>query len=223
MRKDGDRAQYQYILFDLDDTLYPKEAGLMDSMSQRILHFMIHQVGIPADDATLKKRLYHQRYGTTLRGLMAEHRVDPIEYLDFVHDVNPLDFFGASPPLNRMLEAIPLRKVIFTNAYVPHCQRVLEALQVSPHFELIIDIQMRNYQCKPDPLAYQQVLKLLDAPGASCIMVEDNPRNLIPAKDLGMTTILVAGNGLSSAVDYAVPTIFHVENVLRKLLPLERF
>jgi hypothetical protein len=45
----------------------------------------------------------------------------------------------------------------------------------------------------------------------------------MPAKDLGMTTILVAGDGQPLGVDYAVPTVFHVENVLRKLLPMERF
>ena len=223
MRKNASRPQYRYILFDLDDTLYPREAGLMDTLVQRILLFMTQKVGIPADDAALKRHHYSQQYGTALRGLMHEHHIDPLEYLDFVHDINPLDYFGASPPLNRMLTAIPLRKVIFTNAPRPHCQRVLETLQVQTHFELIIDIQMVNYQCKPDPLAYKKALEFINAPGESCIMVEDNPRNLIPAKDLGMTTILVAGDTQSLAVDYAVPTIFHVENVLRKLLPMERF
>jgi putative hydrolase of the HAD superfamily len=223
MRKNASRPQYQYILFDLDDTLYPREAGLMDTIGQRILLFMTQKVGIPADDATLKRHHYYQQYGTALRGLMREHHIDPIEYLDFVHDINPLDYFGASPPLNRMLAAIPLHKVIFTNAYLPHCRRVLEALQVQSHFELIIDIQLVNYQCKPDPMAYKKALEFLNTSGESCIMVDDNPRNLMPAKDLGMTTILVAGDGQPLGVDYAVPTVFHVENVLRKLLPMERF
>jgi putative hydrolase of the HAD superfamily len=214
--------QYQYILFDLDDTLYPKEAGLMQAVGERILSYMIQKVGIPADDATLKKRYYYQHYGTALQGLMREHQIDPIDYLNFVHDLNPRDFFGASPPLSRMLEAISLPKIIFTNADQGHSQRVLETLQVRPHFELIIDIQALNYRSKPNPLAYQQVLEILAASGESCIMVEDSARNLIPAKDLGMTTILVDGEAQSVAIDYTIPTIFHLENVLRKLLPQER-
>jgi FMN phosphatase YigB (HAD superfamily) len=49
--------------------------------------------------------------------------------------------------------------------------------------------------------------------------VDNKPRNLIPARDLGMTTILINGDCENLAIDYTVPTIFHVENVLRKLLP----
>jgi putative hydrolase of the HAD superfamily len=191
----------------------------MNAVSERILLYMIQKVGIPPDDATLKKRYYYQHYGTALQGLLHEYQVDPVDYLNFVHDLKPSDFFGASPPLNRMLEAIPLPKAIFTNADQGHSQRVLETLQVRPHFELIIDIQRLNYHSKPNPQAYQQVLEILGVPAESCIMVEDSARNLIPAKDLGMTTILVEGEAQSAAIDYVAPTIFHVERVLRKLLP----
>jgi FMN phosphatase YigB (HAD superfamily) len=52
-------------------------------------------------------------------------------------------------------------------------------------------------------------------------MIEDKARNLIPAKDLGMTTILIGG-APSTAIDFSVPTIFHVEQIIRNLLPMER-
>ncbi len=212
---------FEYILFDLDETLYPKESGFMRVMRERILLFMTQKIGIPADDVTTKRHIYYQRYGTTLRGLMEEYKINPADYLAFVHDVDPRDFFGASPPLDNMLEEIPLRKVIFTNADLLHCQRVLDALQVSHHFELIIDINVINYKSKPDPYAYQRALALLGVPGKRCIMVDDVPRNLIPAKDLGMTTILVNGPDTSIAIDYTVPTVFHVERVLKNLLPMQ--
>ena len=212
---------YKYILFDLDETLYPKEAGLMEAISQRIVLFMIQRVGIPEDDVLTIKRSYYQNYGTSLRGLMAEYHIDPLEYLKFVHDLNPRDFFGPSPPLDQMLYEIPLRKAIFTNADMPHSERVLNTLQVRPHFERIIDISAVNYQCKPNPLAYEQALALLRVTGEQCIMVEDTPRNLIPAKNLGMTTILIDGMSQSLAVDYVVPTVFHVGRILKNLLPME--
>ena len=191
----------------------------MDAIGERILIYMTQKVGIPADDATIKKRKYYQQYGTSLRGLMVEYNIDPGEYLSFVHAVNPREFLGSSPPLDDMLHAVPLRKAIFTNADVLHCERVLDALQVRPHFERIFDIETLKFKCKPDPLAYKQVLDILAVPGESCIMVDDKPRNLIPARDLGMTTILVDGDSDSIAIDYTVPTIFHVESILRKLLP----
>jgi putative hydrolase of the HAD superfamily len=220
--KQRGRPQYQCILFDLDETLYPSRAGLMDTIADRILQYMVHKVGIPLDDAPLKRFEYHQKYGTSLRGLMEEYHIDPADFLYFVHDVNPLNYFGASPPLARMLEQLPLRKVIFTNSDVPHSERVLAALQVRAHFELIVDIKAMNYCCKPDPRAYQCILEMLDLPGESCIMLDDKLRNLIPAKDAGMTTILVGGKSDLPAVDYAVPTIFQAEQILLNLLPQER-
>ena len=214
--------KFTTIFFDLDDTLYPKEAGVMKVVSERILGFMIQKVGIPADDATAKKHVYYQKYGTVLRGLMEEYDIEPAAYLDFVHDFDPGNYLGASPPLDRMLKEIPLHKVIFTNADVAHCERVLNALKVRAHFEQIIDITALNYENKPNPKAYKQALNLLGATGKNCIMVDDTPRNLMPAKDLCMTTILINGGHRSIAIDYAVPTIFHVEGVVRSILPMER-
>lgn len=214
-------SSFEYILFDLDETLYPRESGVMAAIIERILQFMVQKVGIPADDVLAKKLIYNQQYGTALRGLMHEFQIDPLEYLAFVHDLKLSDFLGASPPLDQMLHEIPLRKIIFTNADRPHAERVLDILQVRSHFDQIIDIVSLNYQNKPDPLAYKHVLNLLCIPGERCIMVEDSPRNLIPAKDLGMTTILVDAIGPSIAIDYAVPTVFHVGPILRNLLLCE--
>jgi putative hydrolase of the HAD superfamily len=120
------------------------------------------------------------------------------------------------------LRVIPLHKVVFTNADVDHSERVLNALQVRPHFDMIIDIQALDYENKPHPTAYKKALNLLGVSGERCIIVDDTPRNLIPAKDLSMTTILINGGRESIAVDYAVPTIFHVEGVIKSILPLER-
>lgn len=212
---------YQYILFDLDETLYPSESGLMKVIGGRITLYMTQRLKIPADDASLLRREYFQRYGTSLRGLMADYHIDPEDFLAFVHDVDPADFFGASPPLDRMLHELPLRKVVFTNSDAPHSERVLNTLQVRPHFERIIDVHALNFITKPDPLAYHQTLAMLNVPGQNCIFIEDKPRNLIPAKNLGMTTILV-GQGRSPAIDYTVPTIFHVEDIIKNLLPMER-
>jgi putative hydrolase of the HAD superfamily len=216
--KNRANMSFEYILFDLDETLYPRASGLMAAIVERILMYMTHKVGIPADDVPVKRHNYHQRHGTALRGLMHEYQIDPQDYLAFVHDLNPFDFFGASPPLNQMLHEIPLRKVIFTNADRLHAERVLNTLQVRPHFDSIIDIIAVNYKSKPDPLAYQHALSLLGTSAERCIMVDDSPRNLMPAKDLGMTTILVDSTGPSIAIDYAVPTIFHVAPILKNLL-----
>ncbi|MEM7033464.1 MAG: pyrimidine 5'-nucleotidase [Chloroflexota bacterium] len=231
MIKNRRATRFEYILFDLDDTLYPYQTGLMDAVLKRIITFMIETLNIPPDDAHLMRQRYYQQYGTTVRGLVEEQHIDPQPFLDFIHDIDPKEFFGASPPLNHLLTLIPLPKVIFTNSDRVHSERVLQTLQVRSHFEEIIDIQTVNYKSKPDPLAYQRALQILDVPAECCIMVEDSPRNLLPAKDLGMTTILVDTNHSATSlsdfttapmlhIDYSVPTVFHVERVLEKFLPM---
>ncbi len=193
----------------------------MKDIVQRIMDYMVHKVNIPPDDVSTKRVYFHQTYGTALRGLMEEYQIDPDDFLDYVHDVNPANFFGASPPLDRMLDAIPLQKAVFTNSDIFHSERVLGTLKVRHHFEQIIDIRAVNFKSKPDPMAYHQALNLLGTTAPQCIFVEDSPRNLIPAKNLGMTTILVGDRGQNEAVDYMVPTIFHVREVLANLLPME--
>jgi putative hydrolase of the HAD superfamily len=216
-------GHFEYILFDLDETLYPKEAGVMKRISERMLCYMTQKIGIPADDAGTKKTYFYQKYGTTLRGLMEEYHVNPDEFLEFVHGFNPQDLLLPSPPLDRMLHEIPLGKIVFTNADAAHAERILEALRVRPHFDMIIDIKAMHYENKPHPAAYRKALDLLNTSGERCIIVDDMPRNLIPAKDLSMTTILINGGGKPNiAIDYAVPTIFHVERVIKSILPLEK-
>ena len=34
------------------------------------------------------QKYYYERYGTTLRGLMEEHRISAEAYLDFTHDID---------------------------------------------------------------------------------------------------------------------------------------
>jgi len=213
---------FEYILFDLDETLYPKEAGVMKVIAERILCYMTQKVGIPEDDATTKKYDYNQKYGTVLRGLMEEYRINPDDYLDFVHNFNPKEFLVPSPPLDRMLREIPLSKVIFTNADAGHSERVLDALRVRAHFDAIIDIKTLNYENKPRPTAYKHALGLLGTWGERCIIVDYMPRIMIPTKDLGMITILINGGHKNIAIDYCVPTIFHVERVIKSILPLEK-
>ncbi|UQI43971.1 HAD-IA family hydrolase [Streptomyces sp. HU2014] len=43
---------------------------------------------------------------------------------------------------------------------------------------------------KPDPGLYATALDLLELPAGACVFVDDSPRNLDPARDLGMTALL---------------------------------
>lgn len=207
----------RYLILDLDDTLYPRHSGLMDLISERIGRYMVERLGFPPEEAEALRQRYYAQYGTTLRGLMEEYGIDPEDYLAYVHDVPLEEYLQPDPALDRMLGRIPLTKVIFTNASEEHARRVIERLGVAHHFPIILDVRRLGYLNKPDPEAYRRILQHLGAQGPECIFVDDSPRNLRPARALGMITILVDGHP-ADGVDFHVPNILGIEPVVQHLL-----
>jgi putative hydrolase of the HAD superfamily len=207
------------VLFDLDETLYPRSTGIMEQLRRLLVGFMNSRLGIPAEEAEALRRQYFQTYGTTMRGLQLNHGIDPDEFLHFVHDIPLEQFIHPNPDLSAALGAIALDKVIFTNASREHAQRVLDILGIGHHFNRIIDVRDVGYESKPHPNAYLRACHLLGVVPEECVIVEDNVRNLAPAKALGMITILVDGDGQEEAVDH---TIDQIESIGKILEPLTR-
>lgn len=211
---------YKFIIFDLDDTLYARENGLMGEVGRRIQTWLCENMELAWEDAVILRRKYYHQYGTTLGGLIAEHDVDAHDYLVYVHDIPLEEYIGPNPALDAMLAGVPLRHVVYTNATAEYARRVLGVLGVTDHFEDVIGIDDVGLINKPVQEAYERVLVRLDAWGPECIMVEDSARNLNPAKVLGMTTVLV--DSLPDwSVDYVVKDVLQVGQVVSKLLEEE--
>ena len=209
---------FQYLILDLDETLYPRSAGLMAEIGRRIPLYMIERMGFAPDEAERLRRRYFIQYGTSLRGLQIENGVDAEDYLRFVHDIPLEKYLVPNPALDAMLGRIQLDKVIFTNADAPHARRVMDRLGVTHHFSQVLDIHTVDYHCKPDPEAYRHVLNVLGVPGTVCVMAEDSVRNLKPARELfGMTTVIVDGQ-MAEGVDYAIGDLMQLEGLLDRLL-----
>ena len=206
----------KYILFDLDDTLYSRETGLMAAIGQRIHQYMQERVGLDPARARDLRRHYLQTYGTTLKGLQVHYNVDTDDYLSYVHDVPLSDYLKPDEALDRVLTEIQAEKIIFTNATTEHARRVLSFLGVEHHFNCIIDLRATNYENKPRPGAYRCALDMLGARPEECLMVEDSVRNLRPAKELGMVTVLVNGSG-GDGVDFAIDNVTQVGEVVRQI------
>jgi len=206
----------KYILFDLDDTLYSKKTGLMAAIGQRIHQYMQERVGLDPVGARDLRRHYLQTYGTTLKGLQVHYNVDTEEYLTYVHDVPLGDYLQPDEALDRVLAEIQAEKVVFTNATTEHARQVLRFLGVEHHFSRIVDLRATNYVNKPQPGAYLRALDILGARPEECLMVEDSVRNLRPAKELGMGTVLVNGSG-GDGVDFAIDDVIQVGEVFRQI------
>lgn len=183
------------IIFDLDDTLYPSSNGVWTLLRDRISQFMVEKLGYTKSYALIMQLEYFNKYGTTLRGLQLEHHIDPLEYLNFVHDIPIQKIIKPNLLLNRFLSSIPQKKAIFTNADHWHANRVLDALDIRMFFDEIVDILDIQPFCKPMPEAFEIAFRKLgvDKP-SSCLFVDDSLRNISVAKSLGLQTVWVSDN-----------------------------
>lgn len=175
-------------VFDLDNTLYPQASNLFARVSRRMTGFIEKEFNLREDAArALQKRLFLE-YGTTMRGLMVEHDMDPIRFLDHVHDIDVSDM-APDPRLAALIEKLPGRRVIFTNGSVPHADRITRQLGIDHLFEGTFDIVAADFIPKPDPRPYHEMIARFDFNPSHAVMVEDMAKNLKPAADLGMTTV----------------------------------
>jgi putative hydrolase of the HAD superfamily len=137
---------------------------------------------------------YYRRYGTTLRGLMEEHGVQPDDFLEFVHDIDH-SVVQPDPRLASALRRLPGRKFIFTNGSRAHAEKVAERLGVTDHFEDIFDIVRSKLLPKPNRETYDGFIAETGIDPARAAMFEDLSRNLAVPAALGMRTVLVVPGG----------------------------
>jgi putative hydrolase of the HAD superfamily len=187
-------AHVETWVFDLDNTLYPVECPLFEQVDVRMTDYIATRFALSHEDARRLQKDYWKRYGTTLKGLMLHHDIEPGEFLDFVHQID-LSVLPDNPALKTALERLPGRKVIFTNGPGHHAAAVLDRLGIAGHFETVFDIASFDYLPKPEEAAYHNMLRELGADPRRCALFEDTLVNLAPAAALGMTTILVAPRG----------------------------
>ena len=177
-------------IFDLDNTLYPARNDLFARIDRRIGDYVARRLGIDRDEAHRIQKAYFHGHGTTLAGLMAEHDVDPRDYLDYVHDIE-MDVLEENAPLAAAIARLPGRKIVFTNGDAPYAAKVLGRLGLGATFEAVHDIHAMGLVPKPDPGAYAGLCAALGVDPARALFAEDMARNLKPAKALGMATLWV--------------------------------
>ncbi|MGC9334139.1 MAG: pyrimidine 5'-nucleotidase [Anaerolineae bacterium] len=209
----------QAILFDLDETLYPRQSGIMEQIGELMHQYLQNRLSLSPEEAYALRRYYFQEYGTTMRGLQVNYEIDADEFLEFVHDIPLENYIQPNPELDAVLASLPQQKVVFTNASREHAERVLRILGVSHHFDRIVDVRDIDFESKPQPTAYRRICDLIKVPPEECLLVEDNARNLRPGKALGMTTALVY-DGCSEAdndVDYILDRIESIGQVVQQI------
>ena len=185
-------------VFDLDNTLYPPSMGLFPQIEVRMTDWLMQNLGLGRAQADRLRQTYWRAHGTTLAGLMREHQIDPAPYLAYVHD---LDFSALSPDpaLAIALNALPGRRIVYTNADAPYAHRVLAACGLTDLFAAVYGVEDAQYHPKPDRAAFATVFAKDGLNPATAAMFEDDPWNLKVPHAMGLATIHVAAKPTAAA------------------------
>ncbi|GAA6208553.1 pyrimidine 5'-nucleotidase [Cognatishimia sp. WU-CL00825] len=178
-------------VFDLDNTLYPPEVNLFAQIEQRMTQYVMGALSVPRDIANKLRTEYWHTYGTTLSGLMREHDVDPVPYLQDVHDIS-FENLTPDPDLIAYISALPGRKIVYTNGTAPYAENVLDARGLSPLFDAVYGIEHAGYLPKPERAAFDAIFTADGLRTEQAAMFEDDHRNLQAPHDMGLRTVHVA-------------------------------
>ncbi len=183
---------FDLAVIDLDNTLYAADSGVFARMDKRMTAFVARELNMTPAEANDLRAKYWKQYGTTLRGLMLHHGMEPEAFLHEVHDIGVHEMLVPDVDLNQALTRIPGRKVIHTNGIREHAIRVLEALDVAHHFTTIYDIRFNNYQPKPSAATLSALIELEGVVPHRTVVIDDMEDNLAAARAIGARTVLIS-------------------------------
>ena len=197
-------ASYDLAVIDLDNTLYAAENGVFARMDKRMTAFVCRELDVEHDEGDALRVRYWKEYGTTLRGLILHHGIEPEHFLHEVHDIAAHELLQENTELDAALQRLSMRKVIHTNGTAEHAERVLTALGVQHHFEAIYDIRYNDYLPKPCAITLKRLMDAEGVAAARTLVVDDMAENLSVAQSLGARTCWISTQYCSHDWDYQI-------------------
>ena len=198
----------KYWIFDLDNTLYSGKTKVFEQVDKKMSEYISVKLKISVEEAKKIQKNYFYEYSTTLNGMIKNHKIDPKEFLNYVHNI---DFSIVKPDeeLNDLIKKIPGKKIIFTNADISYVKKILTNLNLNNIFYDIYDIEKMNFLPKPNMETYRKLIAKYNVDVKKAIFFDDIPQNLLPAAKLGLKTVHVYNskldeelNGRSKKIDY---------------------
>ena len=183
----------KYWIFDLDNTLYSGKTKVFEQVDKKMSKYISSKLNISVEEAKKIQKNYFHKYNTTLNGMIKNHKTDPNEFLEFVHDIN-IDFLQKDIELAKEMEKLEGKKIIFTNGSRKHAINVTKRIGIDQYFDDIFDIVDSDFIPKPAIEPYKKLVEKHKIDPKLCALVEDIARNLKPAYEMGMKTIWIENN-----------------------------
>jgi pyrimidine 5'-nucleotidase len=221
------RPRPQVIFFDCDDCLYFDGWVTANKLTSKIDEWCVKR-GLKQGQAYA----LYKKYGTALRGLLAEGYIENTEravdhFLQSVHDIPVRDLLTPDMELRSMLERMDptIPKYIFTASVKEHADRCIDALGIADLFVEVIDCKRCDLETKHSKHSF---LKAMEVAGVDdperCIFFDDNLKNIAAARQIGWRSVLVGtvgrdcGNRVTSDhAEHDIERIHHIPHIMPEL------
>ncbi|KAJ7977765.1 Haloacid dehalogenase-like hydrolase (HAD) superfamily protein [Quillaja saponaria] len=240
-------VNYDCLLFDMNDTLYPLSSGLNLACRNNIIEYMLEHLDIEESEVPRMCLELYREYGTTMTGLKAlGYEFDNDEFHAYVHGRLPYEKLKPDPVLRNLLLSMPQRKIIFTNADHTHAVQVLNKLGLEDCFEGIICFETlnppeqvdyldvvedltvteclsskRGILCKPSVEAMEAAIRIANVDPKKTIFFDDSTRNIASGKAAGLHTVIVGSSVLVPGADHALSSIYNIKEALPEIWEVE--
>ena len=181
------------IIFDCDGVLYKDLDAVFGQVSKRMSEYISRKLNVDLKKAKELQRNYFHQYNTSLNGLMIHHKIDPHEFLEYVHDIN-LDFLKKDTVLREELLKLDVKKFIYTNGSRNHVNNITKHLGIDDLFDGVFDIVDGQFIPKPQIEPFKILIKKFDINPEETVFIEDIAKNLSVKKELNLKTVWLINN-----------------------------
>ncbi|KAF8042273.1 hypothetical protein BT93_A0790 [Corymbia citriodora subsp. variegata] len=221
-------SPFDFLIFDLDDTLYSSKTGIGEALKKNIDDFLVERCGFAPEKTTSLRVELFKTYGSSLAGLRAlGYDIDADDYHSVVHGRLPYHLIKPDPQLRNLLRSTTQRKIIFTNSDRTHAMKALKRLGLEDCFDQIVCFETMNPNLaesarpdefpvvlKPSPEAMRIALRETSVDPRRTLFLDDNVLNIAAGKAVGLHTVLVGKTVKTKEADYALQTVNDLPNVV---------
>ncbi len=181
------------IIFDCDGVLYKDLDAVFGQVSKRMSEYISRKLNVHLKKAKELQRNYFHQYNTSLNGLMIHHKIDPHEFLEYVHDID-LDFLKKDTLLREELLKLDVKKFVYTNGSRDHVNNITKHLGIDDLFDGVFDIVDGQFIPKPQIEPFKVLIKKFDINPEETVFIEDIAKNLSVKKELNLKTVWLINN-----------------------------
>lgn len=201
-------------IFDMDGTLYRFKnggtfttSGLGAQVKSNVMDFIGTSLSLGRDDAEKVYRDIRTSYDENISlGLEYEYGIDRYDYFNSTWDIDPEPIIDFDPRITKTLRNLSTRAVLLTSAPQVWSKKVLRQMNVEDAFEEIYtgEADIR----KPNPAIFSTIAINLGMKSGGIVSIGDQEwSDIVPAKSIGMRTVLIAEKTTESSADITVPSL----------------